>query len=107
MAGLEIGFSFLLVAIVFSFFDGKVRHEYIPKLAAFVYPLGFILVVLGKSILFTEQTSLLSLPVINRDQKIKDLVALWGIVISGNLLGGYLIGAFFCLDRPRIRYYHL
>lgn len=102
MAGLEIGFSFLLVVIVYSFFADRVDPAYIPKLAAFVYPLGFILVVLGKSVLFTEQTSLLSLPVIIGNQKVKSLLVLWGIVIAGNLIGGYIIGAFFVWIGPAL-----
>ncbi len=61
-AGLEIGFSFLLLCTVFSFFNGKVSEETIFKLFTFVYPVGFVMVILGKSILFTEQTSLLALP---------------------------------------------
>ncbi|TXE17286.1 formate/nitrite transporter family protein [Psychroserpens burtonensis] len=102
MAGLEIGFSFLLVAIVYSIFNGEIKDEYIPYLASFVYPLGFILVVLGKSILFTEQTSLLSLPVISGKKTVGDLMSLWGIVIFGNLVGGYLIGAFIVWIGPEL-----
>lgn len=102
MAGLEIGFSFLVVVIFYSLFNGKIDASYIPYLAAFVYPLGFILVVLGKSILFTEQTSLLSIPVISGRKSIKDLLALWGIVIAGNLIGGYLIGAFIVWIGPEL-----
>jgi formate/nitrite transporter FocA (FNT family) len=90
MAGLEIGFSFLLVAIVYSIFNSEIKDEYIPYLASFVYPLGFILVVLGKSILFTEQTSLLSLPVIS------------GKKTLGDLIGGYLIGAFIVWIGPEL-----
>jgi formate/nitrite transporter FocA (FNT family) len=102
MAGLEIGFSFLLVAIVYSIFNSEIKDEYIPYLASFVYPLGFILVVLGKSILFTEQTSLLSLPVISGKKTLGDLISLWGIVILGNLVGGYLIGAFIVWIGPEL-----
>jgi formate/nitrite transporter FocA (FNT family) len=102
MAGLEIGFSFMLVAIVYTLFNGTVDDKYIPYLAAFVYPLGFILVVLGKSILFTEQTSLLSLPVLSGRKTIGDLMSLWGIVILGNLVGGYLIGALLVWIGPQL-----
>lgn len=102
MAGLEIGFSFLVVVIVYSFLDGKVDKEFIPYMAAFVYPLGFILVVLGKSVLFTEQTSLLSLPVLGGRKTLSDLMALWGIVILGNLVGGYLIGGFLVWIGPEL-----
>lgn len=102
MAGLEIGFSFMLVAIIYTLFNGKIDDKFIPYLAAFVYPLGFILVVLGKSILFTEQTSLLSLPVLSGKKTIGDLMSLWGIVILGNLVGGYLIGALLVWIGPQL-----
>ncbi len=102
MAGLEIGFSFLLVAIIYSLFKGLVADKFIPYIAAFVYPLGFILVVMGKSVLFTEQTSLLSLPVISGKKTIRDLLSLWGIVILGNLVGGYIIGLFIVWIGPAI-----
>lgn len=102
MAGLEIGFSFMLVAIVYTLFNGKIDDKFIPYIAAFVYPLGFILVVLGKSILFTEQTSLLSLPVISGRKTLGDLISLWGIVILGNLVGGYLIGALLVWVGPQL-----
>lgn len=102
MAGLEIGFSYFLVALVFSQFTEIVGERFIPFVAAFVYPLGFILVVLGKSILFTEQTSLLSLPVISGRKTLVDLVSLWGIVILGNLVGGYIISIFIVWIGPAL-----
>lgn len=91
-AGLEIGFSFLMLCSLFSFLDGKVAEETIFKLIAFVYPIGFILVVLGKSILFTEQTSLLALPVLNNRRSVWSLFQIWGVVIFGNLAGGMVMG---------------
>ncbi|MDR5590270.1 formate/nitrite transporter family protein [Christiangramia sp. SM2212] len=90
-AGLEIGFSFLMLCSLFGFLEGKVAEESIFKLMALVYPIGFILVVLGQSILFTEQTSLLALPVLNNKRSILSLFGIWGIVILGNVIGGILI----------------
>ncbi|WP_298525995.1 formate/nitrite transporter family protein [uncultured Christiangramia sp.] len=90
-AGLEIGFSFLMLCSLFSFLEGKVAEETIFAIIALVYPLGFILVVLGKSILFTEQTSLLALPVLNNRRSVWSLFQIWGVVILGNLAGGMLI----------------
>lgn len=90
-AGLEIGFSFLMICSVFGFFQGKVAEETIFKLIALVYPIGFILVVLGQSILFTEQTSLLTLPVLSNKRSVYSLFKIWGVVILGNLVGGILI----------------
>ncbi|XLS30732.1 formate/nitrite transporter family protein [Flavobacteriaceae bacterium M23B6Z8] len=90
-AGLEIGFSFMLIAIVYTFFKGKVADESLFYIGAFAYPVGFILVVLGKSILFTEQTSLLALPVLHKQRSLSELLKLWGWVVFGNLVGGYII----------------
>lgn len=90
-AGLEIGFSFLMICTIFSFFQDKVAEATLFKLIGLVYPIGFILVVLGQSILFTEQTSLLTLPVLSNKRSVLSLFKIWGIVILGNLVGGMLI----------------
>ena len=65
-AGLEIGFSYLMLCTLYFFLMGKVEDSSLIRFISLVYPLGFILVVLGQSILFTEQTALLTLPVLNR-----------------------------------------
>lgn len=99
-AGLEIGFSFLLIGILYTLLDGKVAKHSIPYIAAFAYPVGFIIVVLGRSILFTEQTSLLALPVLHQKRSVAELLKLWSIVISGNLLGGLifaLLAGYICM----------
>jgi formate/nitrite transporter FocA (FNT family) len=90
-AGMEIGFSYLLIAILYTFLEGKFSKETIFFIVAFAYPVGFIIVVLGKSVLFTEQTSLLALPVLHKKRKISELLLLWGIVIVGNLIGGAIM----------------
>ena len=69
---------------------------------AFVYPIGFIMVILGQSILFTEQTSLLTLPVLNNKRSIKSLLKIWGTVIAGNLLGGYIIAFILIWIGPKL-----
>jgi formate/nitrite transporter FocA (FNT family) len=89
-AGLEIGFSFLLLGILYTILKDRVSKDIIFYYLAFAYPVGFIIVVLGRSILFTEQTSLLSLPVFHRKRDVTELLRLWGIVILGNLIGGYI-----------------
>ena len=91
-AGLEIGFSIFLMAIIYSLFHNIVHPSVLHVLLAFAYPLGFIFVVIGKSELFTEHTTLAVIPVLNRNATIKSLLSLWGIVYSGNLLGGYFFG---------------
>lgn len=90
IAGLEIGFSFLLLGILHHILKDRVGKDVLYPLLAFAYPIGFIIVVLGRSILFTEQTSLLTLPVLHKRRSLVELAQLWGIVILGNILGGYI-----------------
>lgn len=101
-AGLEIGFSYLMICTVFFFFSDKMEEASLFKLISLVYPLGFILVVLGQSILFTEQTALLTLPVLNKKQTSGAMLRLWGIVIGGNLIGGYVMALILNWLGPRL-----
>ena len=106
-AGLEIGFSYLLLCTLYSFLYGKMEVESIFKMMSFVYPIGFILVILGQSILFTEHTSLLTLPVLNNKRTISSLLKLWGLVIAGNLGGGYLMAFVMVWIGPKLGIFDL
>ncbi|SHF50177.1 Formate/nitrite transporter FocA, FNT family [Salegentibacter echinorum] len=106
-AGLEIGFTYLLLCTLFYFLTGIVAEKVIFKMLAFVYPFGFLMVVLGQSILFTEQTSLLSLPVLNKKQSIWNLLKLWGVVILGNLIGGYLMALVLIWIGPKLHIFDM
>lgn len=89
-AGLEIGFSFLLICTFYFFLQGKTDENTTLRLFALFYPIGFMMVIMGKSILFTEQTSILTLPVLNNKHSLKSLLRIWIIVIVGNIIGGML-----------------
>ncbi len=106
-AGLEIGFSYLLICALFFFLGEKLAEDTIIKLISFVYPIGFIMIILGQSILFTEQTSLLTLPVLNKKRSLPSLLKIWGLVILGNLLGGYLIAFLLVWIGPRLGIFDL
>lgn len=92
-AGLEIGISFFVILSAFALLGEVIPSRYAMVLASLLYPIGFIIVVIGQSLLFTEQTSLLSLPVLNKIEPLHKLLRLWGIVIFGNLVGGCLFAA--------------
>ena len=92
-AGLEIGISFFMILSAFALLSSVLPSEYALVLASLLYPIGFIIVVIGQSLLFTEQTSLLSLPVLNGIEPLTKLLRLWGIVIAGNVVGGCLFAA--------------
>lgn len=74
IAGLEIGFSYFLVCSVYYLLGGSLEENTIFKIFGIVYPIGFILVILGKSALFTEQTSLLALPVLNGQRSVLEML---------------------------------
>ncbi|WP_350560268.1 formate/nitrite transporter family protein [Psychrobacter sp. CAL346-MNA-CIBAN-0220] len=92
-AGLEIGISLFMILSAFALLSDVLPREYAIVLASLLYPIGFIIVVIGQSLLFTEQTSLLSLPVLNKIEPLRKLLRLWGIVIAGNIVGGCLFAA--------------
>lgn len=89
-AGLDIGFSVLLMTVIIGLFKGTLSDAAVTLFAANMYPVGFIFVVLGRSELFTEHTTLAVLPVLQKLSSIKKLLRLWGIVYLSNIAGGAL-----------------
>ena len=102
IAGLEIGFSYFMICALYYLLNGTVDTAIIFKLFAVVYPVGFILVILGKSALFTEQTSVLALPMLNGQRSIWELFRVWGVVILGNIIGGNIFAVFIGLLAPHL-----
>ncbi len=88
-AGLSMGFS--LVG------RGEL-HYYLPSAAwrplveSFGYSLGFLIVVLGRQQLFTENTLTVILPLLAHFNfsTFARVARLWGIVLAGNLVGAFL-----------------
>jgi formate/nitrite transporter FocA (FNT family) len=65
-----------------------------PLIVCLGYPLGYLIVILGRQQLFTENTLTPLLPILARPTpaRIARLGALWGIVLAFNVIGA-LIGA--------------
>ena len=91
-AGLDLGFSLLLMGVVGSLFTGE-PGVWRPILIANMYALGFILVILGRSELFTEHTTLAILPVLDGRSTLGELARVWGVVYGGNIIGAASLGA--------------
>ncbi|OYY67859.1 formate/nitrite transporter family protein [Sphingomonas sp. 28-63-12] len=66
-----------------------------PLLAALGYPMGFLLVILGRMQLFTESTITAMLPLVTAPSRwaLLSTLRLWGIVIGANLVGTSLAAA--------------
>jgi len=86
-AGLEISFSVLLMGVVYTLFHNQLSAPAMHTLLAICYPLGFLFVILGKSELFTEHTTVAVLPALTNRSSFKSLLRIWGIVLSGNVIG--------------------
>jgi len=89
-AGLSMGFSLIT--------EGLLRAKlpdapWRPLISKFGYSAGFVLVILGRQQLFTENTLTPMLPLFqNRDRKTLSAVArLWAVVLTANMAGALAI----------------
>jgi formate-nitrite transporter family protein len=87
-AGLDIGFSLFFMALMWTQAEGHLPPPVVHILIAIMYSLGFLFVVLGRSELFTEQTTLAVLPVLSGRASVWGVLRLWVIVYVANILGG-------------------
>jgi len=92
-AGLEVGFSILIIGIIYTLFKNESTNSQLAVMMALVYPIGYIFVIIGRSELFTEHTTLATIPVMNGQATLSSLAKLWLIVYIGNLAGGYIFGS--------------
>lgn len=99
-AGLEIGFSIILMGLLYTTFVETVDENALHLIVSLGYPLGFIFVIIGRSQLFTEQTSLAVIPFLKGVVTFAELMKLWGVVLFGNLIGGTLFAIFIAWIGP-------
>jgi formate/nitrite transporter FocA (FNT family) len=101
-AGLDIGFSLFLMAAARTLVVGSWGEPAVVLLVANLYAVGFIFVVLGRAELFTEQTTLAVLPVLNGRADVGSLARLWGVVYVANLLGAAAFAALAVIIGPSL-----
>lgn len=88
-AGLSMGFSLVAEGLLRSYLpDAPWR----PLVAKFGYSVGFLIVILGRQQLFTENTLTVILPLLYRRTLpvLMDVARLWVVVLATNLLGVWL-----------------
>ncbi len=85
-AGLSMGFSFLARAVLHRYVQGVPAGFLIE---GFGYSFGFIVVIIARQQLFTENTLTVVLPVMTTPSwnQFGRLFRLWGVVLAGNLAG--------------------
>ncbi len=97
-AGLSISFSLLAQAVLWARLpDAPWR----PLVTGFGYSVGFVMVVLARQQLFTENTVTVVLPVIAEFTvaNLRRLVRMWSVVFVANMTGT-LFAALFCTFTP-------
>lgn len=99
-AGLSISFSLFAEAVLLVSLPAAAWRDLVVALG---YPVGFLIVILGRQQLFTENTITVILPVIAKfsARSLGGAARLWGIVLLANLCGT-LVAALFCTYTPVI-----
>ena len=90
-AGLSMGFSLAAEALLHAYLpDAPWR----PLVSKFGYSVGFLLVILGRQQLFTENTLTPILPLLERKdgRTLVNVLRLWSIVLVANLVGCVIVG---------------
>jgi formate-nitrite transporter family protein len=89
-AGLSMGFSFIAEGLLRTYVPDVPWRPLISKLGD---PVGFVLVIIGRQHLFTENTLTAILPLLVRKNlsTLLQVMRLWTTVLASNLLGAHVI----------------
>ena len=88
-AGMSMGFSFVGQSLLRAHLPNQ---PWRPLLVNLGYPLGFLIVIIGRQQLFTENTLTAIIPLLARRNlaTLIQVARLWSIVLLANLLGAHL-----------------
>ncbi len=86
-AGLNISFSAVALAVVGALTGGVGLAAYLA------YPLGFLIVILGKAQLYTENTVTPVTVALTDPRAVPNMLRMWTVVFVANILGAILFSA--------------
>ena len=89
-AGLSMGFSMIAEALLTSHLP---RESWAPLVTKLGYSVGFLVVILGRQQLFTENTLTPILPLLQHKtlKTLRNVARLWSVVLVANLIGAMLV----------------
>lgn len=89
-AGMSMGFSMISEGLLEAYLPDE---EWSILVSSFGYSIGFLIVILGKQQLFTENTLTPILPLLHRKNMatLLNVGRLWGVVLFANLLGALIV----------------
>ncbi|HEX4227908.1 MAG TPA: formate/nitrite transporter family protein [Bryobacteraceae bacterium] len=88
-AGLSMGFSFVVEGLIHAYLPNARWRPLITNLG---YPVGFLIVIIGRQQLFTENTLTAIIPLLAR-RNLSTFIAvlrLWAVVLAANLAGAHI-----------------
>jgi formate/nitrite transporter FocA (FNT family) len=88
-AGLSMGFSFVAQGLLRAHLPDSPWRPLIVNLG---YPFGFLIVIIGRQQLFTENTLTAIIPLLARRNlaTLISVLRLWGVVLTANLVGAHI-----------------
>lgn len=88
-AGLSMGFSFVAEGLIHRYLPSS---PWRPLLTSVGYPFGFLLTIIGRQQLFTENTLTAIIPLLARrnSRTLLLVLRLWAVVLASNLVGAHL-----------------
>lgn len=101
LAGFGVGVSVLAIALLTER-SADISPLMLRLLMANAYAIGFVLVVLSHSDLFTEYTTIALLPVMTGKSRWGPLARLWGYIYGANLIGCFLFALIVVIISPRL-----
>ena len=96
IGGIEVSFGGLAGATVIGAMldiSPSVRLYTALSVAALVFPIGFVFVILGRSELFTENFLIPVVAVVQRRGAVRQLALVWGLSWLGNMIGCAVLAA--------------
>jgi formate-nitrite transporter family protein len=87
IAGSVIGLSLMLMGVMQTL-AGDISEFWRVAITANAYAAGFIIIIMARTDLFTEYTTIAVLPLLTGDARASSVARLWGIIYITNLLGG-------------------
>ncbi len=100
IGGMSISFGVIAMAWTSASLGGGEGPSVAHLLGALAYPVGFVILLVGKSELFTENFLLPVTGVLKRRGTVRQLGALWGVSLAANLVGALLFA--FLISRPGV-----
>lgn len=101
-AGLNLSFGALFMGIALTFsaeFSSLLVKQFVLANASVI---GFIIVVIGQSELFTAHSTMGILPLLDRRASLSELGRLWSIIYIGNMIGCIIFAALIAVLGPAL-----